>query len=176
MTFIKKLKKEINKIIRIKGHILYNQYNNFPLLKNCNSKWLKENFKEYNNQKNFIAGIYNLTRLVSKNIIIDEFKELLQQINNSFDENYYIPNEKFYAINPNANSWGNFIISIEPADKILNLSDVISLSKLKEFEMRHPNMMAWNGVFNKGDKKTTKKLIKEKLMSKPFKYEKELFF
>ena len=38
MTFIKKLKKEINKIIRIKGHILYNQYNNFPLLKNCNSK------------------------------------------------------------------------------------------------------------------------------------------
>lgn len=176
MTFIKKLKKEINKIVRIKKHILYNQYYDFPLLKDCGSVWLKENFKEYDNQTNFIAGIYNLTRLVSKNITIDEFKELLKQINNSFDENYYVPNEKYYAINPNANSWANFVISIEPASKIINLSDAISLSKLKEFEIKHPNMMAWDGIFNKGDKKITKKLIKEKLMFKPFKYEKELFF
>lgn len=186
MTFLKRLEKEIKKIIPIRKHILYNQYADFPLLKNCNSEWLKENFKEWENQDRFIPGLYNLIRFMPKDITLEEFKKHLYNVDNSFNFNksyfnYISRNDRYYAIKIKGitNPWSDFIIEIykkEDAEKkITSGEELISLSRLKEYEMERPNMVVYDGIFNDADKKTTRELIRQKLLIKPIGYEKEIF-
>lgn len=173
-----KIKSEINKIIKIKGHILYDQYSDFPLLKDCNSDFLKKNFSQWLDQENFLPGLYNLTRFMDKDETIESIKARLVAVETSlrFKKSYYIPDEKFYAINPRiVNPWANFCIQIKKRENCDFDDSLISLSRLKEFEMERPNLIVYDGIFNDLDRKETKKLIKEKLIIKPIKYEKYYF-
>ena len=73
----------------------------------------------------------------------------------------------YYGEKNNTDScWDNFIISIVPSTEINknNLDNYIALSRLKEYELEHPNQVIWLGsVVCNTDKKTFKWLYKNKL-------------
>lgn len=181
MTFIKKLRKEINKIVKVKDHILYDQYHDFPLLKDCKSEWLKANFSDWLETEMFLPGIYNLSELIDKNISLEGFKEVIRQSEKNMNKKInFFPNEKYYFRDyTDWNSiWGNILIDFTPEKKIPKgkENEYVPISKLKEYEISHPCMKGWTGIFSEEvDKKTIKKLIKEKLVNKCKKYEKKYF-
>lgn len=179
MNTLKKIKKEINKVVKIKGHILYNQYADIPLLKDCNSDWLKENFKDYLNTPNFIAGLYNSLKYFNKNISVDKIIEYFKRAENSlkFDISYYIPGQKYYAVKEKINSiFDNIIVQIKNIEDIEDPADnAISIYFLNIYKKDFPNMLVMDGIFNESDKQTTKFLLKKKLMIKPIREEKRMF-
>ena len=167
MNEIKEIKKRIKKILpTYHGRLKYKV--DCPLLKNCNDSFLIDNFFEWNEQTDFLTGLYNLLRFdfTSINKIEQSF---------IFDKSYYEPNSLYYGEKNNTVScWDNFIISIVPSAKINknNLDNYIALSRLKEYELEHPNQVIWLGsVVCNTDKKTFKWLYKSKLGFKPNKEE-----
>lgn len=179
MLLSKKIRTEIKKIVRINDHILYEQYSDFPLLKYSNSEWLKENFSDWKEQKNFLPGLYNIARFLDNNETMEELINKLKAVDASFafNKSYYTPNERFYAIKPyTTDPWSDWILEVREQKDYDKEDNLISLSKLKEFEMNYPNMIVYDGIFNNLEKKETKRLIKEKLIFKPISYEKEYFY
>lgn len=174
MNEIKEIKKRIKKILpTYHGRLKYKV--DCPLLKNCNDSFLIDNFFEWNEQTDFLTGLYNLLRFDFTSI--KEIKNHIHKIEQSFifDKSYYEPNSLYYGEKNNTDScWDNFIISIVPSAKINknNLDNYIALSRLKEYELEHPNQVIWLGsVVCNTDKKTFKWLYKNKLGFKPNKEE-----
>ena len=174
MNEIKEIKKRIKKILpTYHGRLKYKV--DCPLLKNCNDSFLIDNFFEWNEQTDFLTGLYNLLRFDFTST--KEIKNHIHKIEQSFifDKSYYEPNSLYYGEKNNTVScWDNFIISIVPSAKINknNLDNYIALSRLKEYELEHPNQVIWLGsVVCNTDKKTFKWLYKSKLGFKPNKEE-----
>ena len=147
MNEIKEIKKRIKKILpTYHGRLKYKV--DCPLLKNCNDSFLIDNFFEWNEQTDFLTGLYNLLRFDFTSI--KEIKNHIHKIEQSFifDKSYYEPNSLYYGEKNNTDScWDNFIISIVPSTEINknNLDNYISLSRLKEYELEHPNQVIWLG-------------------------------
>ena len=166
MNEIKEIKKRIKKILpTYHGRLKYKV--DCPLLKNCNDSFLIDNFFEWNEQTDFLTGLYNLLRFDFTSI--KEIKNHIHKIEQSFifDKSYYEPNSLYYGEKNYADTcWDNFMISIIFSNEIdvNNLNDYIALSRLKEYELEHPNQVIWLGsVVCNTDKKTFKWLYKNKL-------------
>ena len=164
MNEIKEIKKRIKKILpTYHGRLKYKV--DCPLLKNCNDSFLIDNFFEWNEQTDFLTGLYNLLRFDFTSI--KEIKNHIHKIEQSFifDKSYYEPNSLYYGEKNNTDScWDNFIISIVPSTEINknNLDNYIALSRLKEYELEHPNQVIWLGSVVCNTNKKTFKLYKNK--------------
>ena len=176
MNEIKEIKKRIKKILpTYYGRLKYKAEENCPLLKDCNDPFLIDNFFEWNEQTDFLTGLYNLLRFDFTSI--EEMKNHIHKIEYDFifNKNYYEPNSLYYGEKNYTNScWDNFMISVVPSAEINknSLDSYIALSRLKEYELEHPNQVIWLGsVVCNTDKKTFKWLYKNKLGFKPNKEE-----
>ena len=176
MNEVKEIKNRIKKILpTYHGRLKYKAESVCPLLKNCEDSFLIENFSEWNEQTDFLTGLYNLLRFNFHSI--NEIKEHIHKIEYSFNFNksYYKPGELYYGEKNYADTcWDNFMISIISSNEIdaSNLNDYISLSRLKEYELEHPNQVVWLGsIVCDVDKKISNWLYKNKLGFKPNKEE-----
>jgi len=186
MNEIKILQKEIKKIIKtVDNRITYKAYETIPLIKDCNNTFLKENFSEWRETEKVLGAIFNLSKYY---YTIDEIKSQLKQIerNFAFNISYWVDGEEYYiekiqCVSP----FDECILSILSTDKIeyfiknqeRQKEEFVALSKLKDYELNHPNQKVWDSnCWNDLPKKLTKQLIKEGLIIKPSKKEEWFMF
>jgi len=178
MNEAKKIQSEIRKEIKtVHNRIIYKAYENMPLIKDCKSDFIKANFSEWNEVKFALGGIFNLSKFY---YTIDDIKSQLKEASKkfSFNVSYWNENEDYYCEKIYCETFlDECIISVMSSDKVKYFleqgrekSDFIAISRLKEYEIDHPNQKVWAvDCWNDLPKKITKKMIKENLIIKPSK-------
>lgn len=171
---IKELKEEISNLYTItNNHILYTEITKLLTI-NSLSKEAQQEFKEFSSDKMVLPGLYNLSRFFGENENVDVLKKAIK----NRKHNFYVPDEKYYAICiDDGNIWKEHINSLYKFNKIKDYlkqgiykeKDLVALSKLKDYEINYPNRVLWDSsLFNSEiDKKTKSYLMENKLMYIP---------
>ena len=177
MMTLKKLKSIVQRELKFKGnHIPYEIYSKEKTIKNCKNEYLKKEFKKWYNVENFLTALYNLSIRLPSKTTIDELKEHLNNIEYKykFDINYFDPNSKYYLEKVYGDDvWRECLLSIHKVSGIEQTSKIVSVSKLKEYLTDNPNLYCYTTFCFDVDKKTMKKLIKDGLVYRPNKKEKQ---